>query len=61
VNTRKYRLCINELEALVLKRMFELTKMNMSGTGVLQSVTHLNPYETTPKARKQTRRGVRKA
>ncbi|KAJ7937730.1 hypothetical protein B0H13DRAFT_2226465 [Mycena leptocephala] len=33
VNTRKYRLCINELEALVLKRMFELTKMNMSGTG----------------------------
>jgi hypothetical protein len=33
--TRKYRLCINELEALVLKRMFELTKMNMSGTGGL--------------------------
>jgi hypothetical protein len=33
VSTRKYRLCINELEKLVLKRMFELTKMNMSGTG----------------------------
>ncbi|KAJ7456352.1 hypothetical protein B0H11DRAFT_1739295 [Mycena galericulata] len=33
LNTRHYRLCINELEALVLKRMFELTKMNMSGTG----------------------------
>ncbi|KAJ7885489.1 hypothetical protein B0H14DRAFT_3082271 [Mycena olivaceomarginata] len=32
-NTRKYRKCINELEALVLKRMFELTKMNLSGTG----------------------------
>ncbi|KAJ7508109.1 hypothetical protein B0H11DRAFT_1704757 [Mycena galericulata] len=30
LNTRRYRLCINELEALVLKRMFELTKMNMS-------------------------------
>ncbi|KAJ7468828.1 hypothetical protein B0H11DRAFT_1731990 [Mycena galericulata] len=33
LNTRRYRLCINELEVLVLKRMFELTKMNMSGTG----------------------------
>ncbi|KAJ7188454.1 hypothetical protein C8R46DRAFT_834724, partial [Mycena filopes] len=33
VNTKKYRKCINDLEALVLKRMFELTKMNMSGTG----------------------------
>ncbi|KAJ7658899.1 hypothetical protein B0H14DRAFT_2659268 [Mycena olivaceomarginata] len=32
-NTRKYRKCINKLEALVLKRMFELTKMNLSGTG----------------------------
>ncbi|KAJ7303803.1 hypothetical protein DFH08DRAFT_985980 [Mycena albidolilacea] len=32
-NTRKYRKCINQLEALVLKRMFELTKMNLSGTG----------------------------
>lgn len=31
--TRKYRLCINELEALILKHMFELTTMNMSGTG----------------------------
>ncbi|KAF8133486.1 hypothetical protein K438DRAFT_1507353, partial [Mycena galopus ATCC 62051] len=33
VNTRKYRTCVNDLEVLVLKRMFELTKMNMSGTG----------------------------
>jgi hypothetical protein len=32
-NTRKYRKCINELGALVLKCMFELTKMNLSGTG----------------------------
>ncbi|KAJ7436654.1 hypothetical protein B0H11DRAFT_1936497 [Mycena galericulata] len=36
VNTRRYRLCINQLEALVFKRMFELTKMNMSGTGLYQ-------------------------
>ncbi|KAJ6528680.1 hypothetical protein DFH09DRAFT_1327690 [Mycena vulgaris] len=33
VSRRRYRLSINQLEALVLKRMFELTKMNMSGTG----------------------------
>ncbi|KAF7378002.1 hypothetical protein MSAN_00224100 [Mycena sanguinolenta] len=33
VDTKRYRTCINDLEALVLKRMFELTKMNMSGTG----------------------------
>ncbi|KAJ7440038.1 hypothetical protein FB451DRAFT_1059100 [Mycena latifolia] len=32
-STRRYRLSINHLEELVLKRMFELTKMNMSGTG----------------------------
>ncbi|KAJ6597738.1 hypothetical protein DFH09DRAFT_904088 [Mycena vulgaris] len=33
VSRRRYRLSIDQLEALVLKRMFELTKMNMSGTG----------------------------
>ncbi|KAJ6455997.1 hypothetical protein DFH09DRAFT_1116274 [Mycena vulgaris] len=33
VSRRRYRLSINQLEVLVLKRMFELTKMNMSGTG----------------------------
>ncbi|KAJ6524845.1 hypothetical protein DFH09DRAFT_1250792 [Mycena vulgaris] len=33
VSRRQYRLSIDQLEALVLKRMFELTKMNMSGTG----------------------------
>jgi hypothetical protein len=32
-NTRKYRKCINKLETLVLKCMFELTKMNLSRTG----------------------------
>ncbi|KAJ7710377.1 hypothetical protein B0H17DRAFT_914823, partial [Mycena rosella] len=33
VVTRWYRLCVNKLEELVLKRLFELTKMNMSQTG----------------------------
>ncbi|KAJ7710754.1 hypothetical protein B0H17DRAFT_840402, partial [Mycena rosella] len=33
VVTRQYRLCVNKLEELVLKRLFELTKMNMSQTG----------------------------
>ncbi|KAJ7706674.1 hypothetical protein B0H17DRAFT_918617, partial [Mycena rosella] len=33
VVTRWYQLCINKLEELVLKRLFELTKMNMSQTG----------------------------
>ncbi|KAJ7655525.1 hypothetical protein B0H17DRAFT_1146362 [Mycena rosella] len=30
---KRYRLCVNKLEDLVLKRLFELTKMNMSQTG----------------------------
>ncbi|KAK7013207.1 hypothetical protein R3P38DRAFT_2546483 [Favolaschia claudopus] len=33
VATRDYRLAVNKLEELVVKRLFELTKMNMSGTG----------------------------
>ncbi|KAJ7670822.1 hypothetical protein DFH06DRAFT_981090 [Mycena polygramma] len=33
VSTRRYRLAVNRLEELVVKRLFELTKMNMSGTG----------------------------
>ncbi|KAJ7664162.1 hypothetical protein B0H17DRAFT_1162819 [Mycena rosella] len=33
VSTRRYRLCVNKLEELVLKWLFELTKMNMSQTG----------------------------
>lgn len=33
VATRRYRQAINKLEELVVKRLFELTKMNMSGTG----------------------------
>lgn len=33
VSTRRYRICVDRLEALVVKRLFELTKMNMSQTG----------------------------
>ncbi|KAJ7858418.1 hypothetical protein B0H13DRAFT_2237590 [Mycena leptocephala] len=33
VATRCYRGAVNKLEELVVKRLFELTKMNMSGTG----------------------------
>ncbi|KAJ7284754.1 hypothetical protein C8J57DRAFT_1432084 [Mycena rebaudengoi] len=33
VNRQKYHKCVNKLEELVLKRMFELMKMNMSQTG----------------------------
>ncbi len=33
--TREYRLAFDELERLVVSRIFELTKMNMSGTGKL--------------------------
>ncbi|PPR06009.1 hypothetical protein CVT24_004721 [Panaeolus cyanescens] len=33
VSHRRYRRCLDELEALVVSRMFELTKMNMSQTG----------------------------
>ncbi len=33
VQTRDYRRCLSNLEALVIARIFELTKMNMSRTG----------------------------
>ncbi|KAJ7430044.1 hypothetical protein B0H11DRAFT_2180943 [Mycena galericulata] len=33
VSTRRYRICVDRLELLVVKRLFELTKMNMSQTG----------------------------
>ncbi|KAJ6535833.1 hypothetical protein DFH09DRAFT_1043118 [Mycena vulgaris] len=33
VASRRYRLAMNRLKQLVVKRLFELTKMNMSGTG----------------------------
>jgi hypothetical protein len=31
---RRYQRCIDNLECLVVARMFELTKMNMSHTGI---------------------------
>ncbi|KAJ7921642.1 hypothetical protein B0H13DRAFT_1604343 [Mycena leptocephala] len=34
VATRRYRGAVNKLEELVVKRLFELTKMNMSGTAL---------------------------
>ncbi|KAJ7747099.1 hypothetical protein B0H14DRAFT_2406361 [Mycena olivaceomarginata] len=34
VASRHYRLALNKLEELVIKRLFKLTKMNMSGTGM---------------------------
>ena len=36
VNKRQYQRCLDELERLVISRMFELTKMNMSQTGDLK-------------------------
>jgi hypothetical protein len=35
VGKRRYQRCLDSLEGLVVSRMFELTKMNMSQTGVL--------------------------
>jgi hypothetical protein len=34
VSTKRYRLALMKLEKLVVQRMFELTKMNMSQTGI---------------------------
>jgi hypothetical protein len=42
VNSRQYRLCIDDLEQLVLKRMFELTKMNTSGIGSSRKHLYIN-------------------
>jgi hypothetical protein len=35
VGKRRYQRCLDELEGLVVSRMFELTKMNMSQTGAI--------------------------
>lgn len=34
VGKRRYQRCLDDLEGLIVSRMFELTKMNMSQTGV---------------------------
>ena len=41
VVSQRYRLCVNKLEELVVKRLFELTKMNLSQTGELGSLWNL--------------------
>jgi hypothetical protein len=33
VSKRRYQRCLDNLEALIVARMFELTKVNMSQTG----------------------------
>ena len=38
VKNRTYRRCLDSLEGLIVARMFELTKMNMSRTGVLSFI-----------------------
>ena len=37
VSVRQYQRCLDTLEGLVVARMFELTRMNMSQTGKLAS------------------------
>lgn len=39
VGKRRYQRALDQLQGLVISRMFELTKMNMSGTGM--SLPHL--------------------
>ncbi len=39
VEKREYQRCLDKLEGLVVQRIFEMTKMNMSQQGVL-IVTH---------------------
>jgi hypothetical protein len=41
VSMRRYQRCIDALEGLVVARMFELTKMNMSQTGKLLTFSSL--------------------
>lgn len=38
VSNRRYRICVDRLESLVVKRLFELTKMNMSQTGAFSAL-----------------------
>lgn len=39
-HNRRYQRCLDNLERLVVSRMFELTKMNMSGTGAAATPSH---------------------
>ena len=40
VGKRRYQRCLDELEGLIVSRMFELTKMNMSQTGMYFLTEH---------------------
>lgn len=42
VSKAKYQKALDKLEGLVVARLFELTKLNMSRTGAYQSTTYLN-------------------
>jgi hypothetical protein len=37
VGKHRYQQCLDSLEGLIVSRMFELTKMNMSQTGIFSS------------------------
>jgi len=43
VAKRRYQRCLDTLEALIVSRMFELTKMNMSKTGKYIFYSNLYP------------------
>ncbi len=47
VSRWRYQRCLDELEALVVSRVFELTKMNMSQTGMAFSQAELSPIFVT--------------
>ena len=40
VRKRRYQRCLDSLEGLIVARMFELTKMNMSQTGIYYFLLH---------------------
>ncbi|KAJ7825756.1 hypothetical protein B0H14DRAFT_2596350 [Mycena olivaceomarginata] len=51
VASRHYCMALNQLEELVVKRLFELTKMNMSGTGYKLWKDIANTLQTQSKTR----------
>lgn len=46
LHNRRYQRCLDNLERLVVSRMFELTKMNMSGTGACSSLPCIQSHPT---------------
>ncbi|KAF8518165.1 hypothetical protein BU17DRAFT_91300 [Hysterangium stoloniferum] len=47
VGKRHYQQCLDELEGLIVSRMFELTKMNMSQTAIRKSLDQYNTAAST--------------